>query len=94
MTTQIVSSRSKRFRVGFIIFKKYLKFQPCSGSVRLLLKVSNLGYSNCYCLHRQSLCDIMNSLFFQPKSQILVFILINNQLLSTANAKDINTDYD
>ena len=44
----------------------------------------------------------MNSLFFQPKSQILLrskfgateFVrLINNQLLSTANAKDIYTDY-
>ena len=45
----------------------------------------------------------MNSLFFQPKSQNIVatlilmrqnvFILINNQLLSTANAKDINTGY-
>ena len=49
----------------------------------------------------------MNSLFLQPKLQILlqrkyfcqknvfilkVFILINNQLLSTANAKFINTD--
>ena len=42
----------------------------------------------------------MNSLFIQPKSQILlrqnVFILkdfILIQLLSTANAKDINIDY-
>ena len=39
----------------------------------------------------------MKSLFFQPKSHIVfifkVFILINNQLLSTANAKVINTDY-
>ena len=45
----------------------------------------------------------MNFLFFHLKSQILlrqtnmfilkVFILINNQLLSTANTKDINTDY-
>ena len=42
------------------------------------------------------------SLFFQPKSQILlrqnvfilkVFIMINIQLLSTAIAKDFNTDY-
>ena len=34
--------------------------------------------------------------FFYANSQILlrqnVFFLINNQLLSTANAKDINTD--
>ena len=54
-------------------------------------------------LDKQSLCYSMN-IFFEPKSQILlrhnvfflkVFILINNQLLSTANAKDIdfNTDY-
>ena len=51
-----------------------------------------------YLLHKQSLCDSMSSLFFQPKSQILVFvlkvfILINNQLSSAANAKDTNTDY-
>ena len=44
-----------------------------------------------YYLHKQSLCDSMNSLFFQPKSQIFVFILkvfilITNQLLSTATA--------
>ena len=48
------------------------------------------------------MCYSMNSLFFQAKSQELLrqnlfilqlFILINNQLLSTANAKDINTDY-
>ena len=48
------------------------------------------------------MCYSMNSLFFQPKSQILlrqdafilqVFILINIQLLSTANAKNIKTDY-
>ena len=49
-------------------------------------------------LHKQSLCDSMNSFFSQPKSQILVFILkvlilINNQLLSIANAKDINADF-
>ena len=49
-------------------------------------------------LHKQSLCDSMNSLFFQRKSQILVFILkvfnlINNQLLRTASAKHIKTDY-
>ena len=42
-----------------------------------------------------SLCELS---FFQPKSQKLVFILkvfnlINTQLLSAANAKDINTDY-
>ena len=52
-----------------------------------------------YYLHKQSLCYSMNSLFFQTKSQILlrenvfilkVFILINNHLLSTANAKDIS----
>ena len=57
------------------------------------------------CLHKHSLCYSMNFLFFQPKSQFFfsiqlllqnvfvlkVFILI--QLLSTANAKDINTDY-
>ena len=40
----------------------------------------------------------MNSLFFEPKLQILVFILkvfilVNNQLLSTDNAKDINAGY-
>ena len=44
----------------------------------------------------------MKFLFFQHKSQVLlrqnvlalkVFILINNHLLSTANGKDINTDY-
>ena len=48
-------------------------------------------------------CVIVRTIFFfQPKSQILlrqnmfilkVFNLIYNQLLSTANAKDINTDY-
>ena len=56
----------------------------------------------CLCLHKQSLFESMKLLFFQPKSQILlwkdafilkVFILANNQLLSAANAKDINTDY-
>ena len=55
-----------------------------------------------YYLHKQSLCDSMVSLFFQPKSQILLrqnvfilklFLLIKNKLLSTANAKNINTDY-
>ena len=49
-------------------------------------------------LHKQSLCNSMSWLFFQPKSQILVFILkvfilINNQLLSTGNAKEINIRY-
>ena len=49
-------------------------------------------------LHKQGLCDSMNSFFFQPKSHILVFIwkvfiLINNLLLSTAIAKYVNTDY-
>ena len=47
-------------------------------------------------------CVKYEQFFFQPESQILlrknVFILklailINNKLLSTANAKDINTDY-
>ena len=57
---------------------------------------------------QESLCYSMNYLFFSTKeanvvaTQILlrqnvfilkVFILINNQLLKTANAKDINTDY-
>ena len=50
-------------------------------------------------LHKQSLLSY-ELIFFQPKSQILlrqnvfilkVFILIINQLLSAANAKDINT---
>ena len=59
------------------------------------------GLKTCYLL-KQSFCYSMNSLFFQPKLQLLlrqnVFILkvsifINNQLLSTANANDINTDY-
>ena len=51
---------------------------------------------------KQCLCFSTNSLFFQSKTQILlrqsvfiskVFILINNQLLSTTNAKDISTDH-
>ena len=45
---------------------------------------------------------LLYELFFQSKSQMLlrqsvfilkVFFLINNQLLSTVNAKEINTDY-
>ena len=51
---------------------------------------------------KQGLCYSMNSLFLPHKKQISlrqnkfilkVFILINNQLLSAANAKDTNTDY-
>ena len=55
---------------------------------------------HCSCLHKQSLCDSMNFLFLSNLSRkyccekmfiLKVFILI--QLLSTANAKDIKTDY-
>ena len=42
-------------------------------------------------------CVIVWTIFsFQPKSQVFflkVFILLNNQLLSTGNAKGFNTDY-
>ena len=54
-------------------------------------------------LQKQSFCDSMNALFLQTQWQILVFILkcfllqyvhkINNQLLSTTNAKNISTFY-
>ena len=53
-------------------------------------------------LHKQCLCYNMKYLFFQHKSQILLrqnvfilqmFILINKQLLSTANAEDVIKDY-
>ena len=49
-------------------------------------------------LHKQSLYYSMNYLFYSIfYSQILlrknVFNLINHQLLSTAKAKEINTDY-
>ena len=48
------------------------------------------------CLHNQILCDSMDSLFSNLRQILvyilIVFILINNQILSTANAKDIYTD--
>ena len=55
---------------------------------------------HCSCLHKQSLCYSMNFRFLSNLSRkyccekmfiLKVFILI--QLLSTANAKDIKTDY-
>ena len=75
--------------------------QKCKGHAKRKGHVKPIVYR--LFLHKQSLCDSMNSLFSQPKSQIVVFILsvillqyvhkINNQLLSTANATDIKTDY-
>ena len=53
-------------------------------------------------LHKQSLCYSKSSLFSNLSLKYCcdlnivatkVIMLINNQLLSTANAKDINTDY-